>query len=87
MKQSCFILYSVKNSLLIVLCFECVSQALYRTFASGFGMPGMYAINTVNGMALTAGGQLGYAPVNGYAPRTLGKWTNDFSNRLNDLET
>ena len=34
-------------------------------------MPGMYAINTVNGMAL-AGGQLGY-PVNGYAPRTLGK--------------
>jgi hypothetical protein len=41
------------------------------TPAFGFGMPGMYAINTVNGMALTAGGQLGYAPVNGYAPRTL----------------
>lgn len=39
------------------------------TPAFGFGMPGMYAINTVNGMAL-AGGQLGY-PVNGYAPRTL----------------
>ena len=35
-------------------------------------MPGMYAINTVNGMALAAGGQLGY-PMNGYAPRTLGK--------------
>jgi len=41
------------------------------TPAFGFGMPGMYAINTVNGMALAAGGQLGYAPVNGYAPRTL----------------
>jgi len=40
------------------------------TPAFGFGMPGMYAINTVNGMALAAGGQLGY-PMNGYAPRTL----------------
>ena len=53
------------------VCFVSVRTDAYSNPVSGFGMPGMYAINTVNGMAL-AGGQLGY-PVNGYAPRTLGK--------------
>ena len=55
------------------VCFVSVRTDAYSNPDSGFGMPGMYAINTVNGMAL-AGGQLGY-PVNGYAPRTLGKNT------------
>ena len=44
---------------------------------AGFGMPGMsgmYAINTVNGMALA--GQIGYpvsANTHAFAPRTVGK--------------